>query len=82
MGWVSFGGKRGGVRNLNGLSRDHRISVSDAKKYNYNPYYISHPCNCELMSMNENNSKNSKSSISYNSLVNEIIKFNTLRGEL
>lgn len=68
IGWVSFGGKRGGTKNLEGLSRDHKVSVSNAKKYGYDPYYISHPCNCELMTMPSNNKKNSNSSITYEDL--------------
>lgn len=69
IGWVSFGGKRGGPKNLKGLSRDHKVSVSDAKKYKYDPYYISHPCNCQLITQLENSSKNSKSSIEYQDLI-------------
>lgn len=69
IGWVAFGGKRGGNKNANGLSRDHKVSVNEAKKYNYNQYYISHPLNCELMLHIKNNKKKTKSSISYTQLL-------------
>ncbi len=54
--------------NPNGLTRDHRISVNEAIKNNYDPYYIKHPINCELMNWQENNSKNTRSSLTYNEL--------------
>ena len=69
IGWVAFGGKRGGSKNIDGLSRDHKVSVHDAKKFNYDPYYISHPLNCELMPHSKNNKKKTKSSMSYNDLI-------------
>lgn len=75
VGWVAFGGKRGGDKNVDGLSRDHKVSVNDAKKFNYDPYYISHPLNCELMPMTENNKKKTKSSISYEDLVRSVNDF-------
>lgn len=80
-GWVAFGGKRGGDKNSNGLSRDHRVSVNDAKKFNYDPYYISHPLNCELMLHIKNNKKNTKSSISYNELVKLVDDYNGSSNE-
>lgn len=61
-------------KNVDGLLRDHRISINDAIKYRYDPFYIKHPLNCMIMTQRENSSKNIKSSISYNelkSLVNE-----------
>jgi hypothetical protein len=55
--------------NTNGLTRDHRVSVNEAIKNNYDPYYITHPLNCELLPWQENNLKNTDSSISYEELV-------------
>ena len=70
LGWVQFGGKnRKKPKNLNGLSRDHMVSVDYAKKNKCDPYYISHPCNCEIMPHSKNNSKKTKSSISYEELI-------------
>jgi hypothetical protein len=72
---IGFYCNRGGVKsknkklNLNGLSRDHKISVTDAIKNSYDPYYISHPLNCQIMTHADNSKKHSKSSISYCDLV-------------
>jgi len=54
--------------NTNGLTRDHKISVNEAIRNNYDPYYIKHPLNCELMSWKKNNKKKTKSSITYSKL--------------
>jgi hypothetical protein len=55
--------------NPNGYTRDHRVSVNEAIKNNYDSYYIKHVMNCELMLWEENNKKNTKSSIAYQELV-------------
>lgn len=62
-------GFRDSKTNPNGITRDHRVSVNVAIKNDYNPYYIKHPLNCELMSFKENNKKKSQCSISYEELV-------------
>ena len=62
-------GFRDSKTNPNGITRDHRLSVNDAIRNNYNPYYIKHPLNCELMFFNDNNKKKTNSSISYEELV-------------
>lgn len=59
---------KSGKWNPNGLSRDHRVSVNEALRNNYDPFYITHPVNCELMPHKQNNSKKSKSSITYEEL--------------
>lgn len=82
VGWVAFGGKRGGTKNINGISRDHKVSVSEAKQYNYDPYYISHMCNCELMQHAANIRKRCKSSISYRELINTVDEYDKKLGEL
>ncbi len=66
-GWFSPGGKAG-KWNPNGISRDHKISVTEAIKNNYDPFYITHPLNCELMHHSENNKKKTKSSITFDKL--------------
>jgi len=68
VGFYSPGGKSG-KWNIDGLSRDHKVSVSESIKNKYDPYYISHPLNCELMPHKENNKKKHKSSITYETLV-------------
>ena len=67
-GWFSPGG-RAGKWNINGLSRDHKVSVTEAIKNGYDPFYITHPLNCELMLHSDNNKKKTKSSISYGELI-------------
>ena len=44
----------------NGLSKDHIISVKEAIKNNYDPYYITHPINCALIPFSENSRKGNK----------------------
>jgi len=54
--------------NKQGVSRDHKLSVNDAIKHGYDPYYISHPLNCEIMLHSKNNKKKTESSITYEEL--------------
>lgn len=72
IGWVSS-------TNKNGLSKDHKVSIYDAIENRYDPYYISHPCNCEIMPMTENIKKSSKSSITYQELVFLVNSYNQLK---
>jgi len=51
------------------LTRDHKVSVNESIKNDYDPYYITHMMNCELMSWRENSSKKTKSSITYLELI-------------
>lgn len=67
--------------NLYGVSRDHRFSIMEAFKLKINPYYISHPANCELILQSKNASKYKKCSISLEELKNNIIKWNKKYGE-
>lgn len=71
VGWYSRGGTAG-KWNPNGLSRDHKISVTSAIANNYDPFYITHPLNCELMTWTENNKKKTKSSMTYEELINQV----------
>ena len=66
--------------NLNGISRDHKISITYGFKNNINPKLISHPANCQLMLQSENSSKKTKCSISVDELKNEIQKWNKKYG--
>lgn len=68
LGWYAPKGKSG-KWNPNGLCRDHKVSVNEAIKNNYDPYYISHVMNCELITQVENNKKKTSSSLSYPELV-------------
>lgn len=82
---VGFYAPRGksGKWNPNGLSRDHKVSVNESLRNNYDPYYITHPINCELMPHVENNKKKSKSSITYENLVQMVDAYeNSLLAKL
>jgi hypothetical protein len=68
-------GVRDNKTNPNGITRDHRVSVNEAIRNNYDPYYIKHPINCELMFFNENNKKKTKSSITYEELIYQVDQY-------
>lgn len=74
-GWYSVGGKSKQPINKNGISRDHKVSITEAISNGYDPYYIKHPLNCQLMLHSENNSKKTKSSITYEMLVEMVNAF-------
>lgn len=67
VGWYSPRGKSG-KWNPHGLSRDHKVSVSDAIKYKYDEFYITHPLNCELMPHSKNAKKKHNSSLTFEEL--------------
>jgi hypothetical protein len=71
-GWFSVGGKSRNPVNLTGISRDHRVSVNEAIRNNYDPFYIKHPLNCEIMLHLANKQKHTKSSMSYADLVAQV----------
>lgn len=75
VGFYAPGGKSGRW-NKTGLSRDHKVSISDARKYDYDNYYISHPLNCELMPHSSNSKKSSSSSMTYEELVFKVNNYN------
>lgn len=54
--------------NPNGISRDHKFSISDGWKFKVPTWMISHPANCELMQHIDNRKKQSKSSITLEEL--------------
>jgi len=68
IGFYAPGGKSGRW-NPTGLSRDHRVSVNEAIKNQYDPYYITHPLNCELIPHSINNKKKTRCSITWEELV-------------
>lgn len=75
IGWYSQGGKSRKPKNVNGYSRDHRVSQYEARINNYDHYYISHPINCELLLQTDNSKKHKSSSISYDELVKQVIAY-------
>ena len=63
--------------NLNGVSRDHMISVSYGFDNNIPPDVIGHPANCMLMLHYKNSSKHISCSITIDELMHRIEKWNT-----
>jgi hypothetical protein len=58
--------------NLNGISRDHIVSVKYGFENDIDPNIISHPANCQLLKHCENSSKNSKCSLTLDELLKNI----------
>lgn len=71
-GWYSPTNKN---NNLGGVSRDHMFSVREGFEMGINPEIISHPANCRLMIHTDNISKNKKSIITIEELLDRIKKF-------
>ena len=63
--------------NPNGYTRDHRVSVNEAINNGYDPYYITHVMNCELMLWQENNKKKTRSSITYEELKTRVHEYDS-----
>ena len=61
--------------NISGVSRDHMLSVREGFENGIDPNIISHPANCRLMIHSENISKNKKSIITLDELIDRIKKF-------
>lgn len=72
-------GFRDNKTNPNGITRDHKVSVNEAIRNNYDSYYIKHPMNCELMFFEENNKKKTNSSITYEELIKLVDEFDSKR---
>lgn len=62
--------------NLNGVSRDHMVSVKFGFDNKINPAIIAHPANCRLLRHNDNVSKNHKNSITLDELMIKIEEWN------
>ena len=58
--------------NLNGVSRDHIVSVLFGYENGIDPKIISHPANCQLLRHNENASKNKNCSLTIDELLVKI----------
>lgn len=62
--------------NLNGVSRDHMVSVKYGFENNIDPTIISHPANCRLILHNDNVSKGASNHITYEELLIRIDEWN------
>ena len=58
--------------NLNGVSRDHMLSVKDGFEMGIDPEIIKHPANCRLILHKDNQRKNRRSSITIDELIERI----------
>ena len=77
-GWYSTPGSRKGIKNLNGVSRDHRISIDYGYQHGLDPSIIRHPANCQLVLHTDNQRKNVNCSINLQQLLDEIEIFEKL----
>jgi len=68
------------LKNKNGITRDHKISVHYGLIHGIDPYIISHPANCELMRENDNRIKNRGCSLDLNTLIKNIDDWNIKYG--
>lgn len=62
--------------NLNGVSRDHMVSVRHGFDNNIPAEHLSHPANCRLILHNDNISKGTQNFITYEELLNRIAEWN------
>lgn len=62
--------------NLDGVSRDHIVSVKFGFENNIDPELISHPANCRLMRHTKNQKKNSDSDMTLKELKDKIDSWN------
>lgn len=70
-------------KNLDGVVRDHRISIDYGYKNNIDPKIISHPANCRFISHRDNARKTKKCEITLEQLLEDIkVWDNALVGEL
>ncbi len=77
-GWYSPNGykRRNKTPNLNGVSRDHLYTVAEGFSNKVDPTILAHPANCQIILHSNNNSKNSKSTITLFELQNKILNWN------
>jgi hypothetical protein len=75
-GWYSPTNKK---NNLEGVSRDHMLSVREGFELGIDPKIISHPANCRLMKHTDNISKNKKSVLTLEELLEKIKKFDGIQ---
>ncbi len=67
--------------NLGGVSRDHMLSVSEGFELGIDPFLLAHPANCKLLIHTDNISKNKKSTITFDELLNRIKNFDEKYGK-
>lgn len=77
LGWYTCPGKKrkNKVKNTNGVSRDHIISVSHGFKNKIDSKIISHPANCRIIPHTENKRKGEQSDYTLEDLIDKILKW-------
>jgi hypothetical protein len=82
-GWYSCPGKKrnGCIKNTNGVSRDHIISVSYGFENQIDPAIIAHPANCRLMLQSSNKLKGSECALTLEQLLVRIEAWNVKYSE-
>lgn len=79
-GWYSASTSK--KPNLSGVSRDHIFSVKQGYIDSIDPYYISHPANCQLLRQTDNSSKCMKCDITFEALKIKVENWNLKYGPL
>jgi len=72
IGWYNLSNAG---NNLNGVSRDHMVSVKYGHENVIDPNILAHPANCRLVRHNDNMSKGLKNSIALEELLERIQKW-------
>lgn len=83
-GWYTCPGKKrkNSKKNVDGVSRDHLVSISEGFKMGYPPEDLAHPANCRLVLHSENKRKAGSSLISYEDLIKRKDLFHNLDNNL
>lgn len=73
-GWYTCPGlkRKGHLKNINGVSRDHIISVSYGFANNIDPKIIAHPANCRIMIHLDNKIKHGNCALTLHQLLEKI----------
>lgn len=64
--------------NLNGISRDHLLSVNDGFRLGIDPEVMKHPANCRLLRHKDNQRKRARSVVTFGELLDRIELFDAL----
>lgn len=77
-GWYSCPGlkRKKCLKNTQGVSRDHIISISHGFANNIDPAIIAHPANCRIIMHQDNKSKGTKCDLTFDQLLEKIDSWN------
>lgn len=83
LGWYTCPGKKrkNEIKNINGVSRDHIISISYGFKHNIDPKIISHPANCKILPHKINKIKSSQCELTVQQLYEKIAEWDKKYSE-